>query len=51
MAGQQDREIVKWPVNNLDRAEWLDNNLEMVKRPVNDLNVVEGSVNNVEIAN
>ena len=22
MAGQQDREIVKWPVNNLDEAAW-----------------------------
>ena len=40
VAGQQDREIVKWPVNNL----------EMVERPINDLNVVEGSANNVEIA-
>ena len=22
VAGQQDREIVKWPVNNLDEAAW-----------------------------
>ena len=36
MAGQQDRELVEWPLNNLDIAEWLVNNLEIVERPVND---------------